>query len=135
MTALTRRVVGVSAAMVAVILLASLSLTAIAQAQTTPTITSITVSDITMTSATVTVNLADAPDETTVYLKYGPLNALPPDQSQAGRLQPLWRSAESEPSLPELTKIAPDFGMKTPSVAPPCSICRRHTPSVSDSTI
>ena len=73
MTALTRRVVGVSAAMVAVVLLASLSLTAIAQAQTTPTITSITVSDITMTSATVTVNLADAPDETTVYLKYGPL--------------------------------------------------------------
>ena len=78
MTALTRRVVGVSAAMVAVVLLASLSLTAIAQAQTTPTITSITVSDITMTSATVTVNLADAPDETTVYLKYGPLNAHPP---------------------------------------------------------
>ena len=78
MTALTRRVVGVSAAMVAVVLLASLSLTAIAQAQTTPTITSITVSDITMTSATVTVNLADADDGTTVYLKYGPLNAHPP---------------------------------------------------------
>ena len=74
MSALTRRVVGVSAAMAAVILLATLTLTAIAQAQTTPTITSVTVSDITMTSATVTVNLADAPDETTVYLKYGPLN-------------------------------------------------------------
>ena len=78
MSALTRRVVGVSAAMVAVVLLASLSLTAIAQAQTTPTITSVTVSDITMTSATVTVNLADADDGTTVYLKYGPVNAHPP---------------------------------------------------------
>ena len=74
MSALTRRVVGVSAAMAAVILLATLTLTAIAQAQTTPTITSVTVSDITMTSATVTVNLADADDGTTVYLKYGPLN-------------------------------------------------------------
>ena len=77
MTALTRRVVGVSAAMVAVILLASLFLTAIAQAQTTPTITSITASDITMTSATVTVNLPDANDGTTVYLKYGPVNDYP----------------------------------------------------------
>ena len=75
MTALTRRVVGVSAAMVAVILLASFSLTALAQAQSPPpSITSITVSDVTMTSATVILNLADAPDETTVYLKYGPLN-------------------------------------------------------------
>ena len=77
MTALTRRVVGVSAAMAAVVLLASLSLTAIAQAQTTPTITSITVSDITMTTATVTVNLANADDGTTVYLKFGPLNEYP----------------------------------------------------------
>ena len=77
MTALTRRVVGVSAAMAAVVLLASLSLTAIAQAQTTPTITSITVSDIAMTTATVTVNLADADDGTTVYLKFGPLNEYP----------------------------------------------------------
>ena len=74
MTALTRRVVGVSAALVAVVLLASLSFTAVAQAQTPPSISSITVSDITMTSATVTVNLADALDETTVYLKYGPVN-------------------------------------------------------------
>ena len=70
MSALTRRVVGVSAALVAVVLLASLSLTAVAQAQTPPSITSITVSDITMTSATVTVNLADADDGTAVYLKY-----------------------------------------------------------------
>ena len=85
MIALTRRVVGVLAAMVAVILLASLSLTAIAQAQTPrpPSITSITVSDITMTSATVTVNLADADDGTTVYLKFGPAKYTPPDQSQA----------------------------------------------------
>ena len=74
MTALTRRVVGVLAAMVAVILLASLSLTAIAQAQTMPSITSITVSDITMTTATVTVNLENVDDGTAVYLKFGPLN-------------------------------------------------------------
>ena len=102
MFALRRRVVGVSAAMVAVVLLASLSLTAIAQAQTPPTITSIIVSDITMTTATVTVNLADADDGTTVYLKYGPVNEYsttprPPAYNIDVKLHPPTGIFENEP--------------------------------------
>ena len=48
--------------------------TALAQDPPDPSITSIMVSEITMTTAKVTVNLADATDGTTVYLKYGPVN-------------------------------------------------------------
>ena len=72
MFALRRRAIGVSVALVAAAsLTASLLIsTALAQDPPDPSITSITVSDITMTSATVTVNLADADDGTTVYLKY-----------------------------------------------------------------
>ena len=75
MFALKRRAIGVSVALVAAAsLTASLLLsTALAQ-DPPPSITSITVSDITMTTATVTVNVADADDGTTVYLKYGPVN-------------------------------------------------------------
>ena len=76
MFALRRRAIGVSVALVAAATLtASLLIsTALAQDPPDPSIVSITVSDIAMTSATVTVNLADALDETTVYLKYGPVN-------------------------------------------------------------
>ena len=76
MFALRRRAIGVSVALVAAASLTATLLisTALAQDPPDPSITSITVSDITMTTATVTVNLADADDGTTVYLKYGPVN-------------------------------------------------------------
>ena len=76
MFALRRRAIGVSVTLVAAASLTATLLisTALAQDPPDPSITSITVSDITMTTATVTVNLADADDGTTVYLKYGPVN-------------------------------------------------------------
>ena len=75
-----RRAIGVSVALVAV---ASLTGDRCPHIDRTgprprPSITSITVSDITMTTATVTVNLADADDGTTVYLKYGSATVRPP---------------------------------------------------------
>ena len=75
MFALKRRAIGVSVALVAAASLTASLLISTALAQDPPpSITSITVSEITMTTATVTVNLADADDGTTVYLKYGPVN-------------------------------------------------------------
>ena len=74
MFALRRRAIGVSVALVAAAsLTASLLIsTALAQSPPDPSISSIVVSDITMTTASVAVNLADAFDGTTVYLKYSP---------------------------------------------------------------
>ena len=76
MFALKRRAIGVSVALVAAASLTATLLisTALAQDPPDPSITSIEVSYITMTSATVIVNLPDATDGTTVYLKYGPVN-------------------------------------------------------------
>ena len=71
MFALRRRAIGVSVALVAAASLTASLLISTALAQTPdPSISSITVSAITMTTATVTVNLAEADDGTTVYLKY-----------------------------------------------------------------
>ena len=79
MFALRRRAIGVSVALVAAASLTATLLisTALAQDPPDPSITSITVSDITMTTAKVTVNLADADDGTTVYLKYGSATVRP----------------------------------------------------------
>ena len=76
MFALKRRAIGVSVTMVAAASLTATFLisTALAQDPPDPSITSIEVSYITMTSATVILNLPDATDGTTVYLKYGPVN-------------------------------------------------------------
>ena len=75
MFALKRRAIGVSVALVAAASLTASLLISTALAQDPPpSITSITVSEITMTTATVTVNLANADDGTTVYLKFGPVN-------------------------------------------------------------
>ena len=72
MFALRRRAIGVSVALVAAASLTATLLISTALAQDPPpSITSITVSDITMTTARVTVNLAEADDGTTVYLKFG----------------------------------------------------------------
>ena len=72
MFALRRRAIGVSVALVAAASLTATLLISTALAQDPPpSITSITVSDITMKAAKVTVNLADAADGTTVYLKFG----------------------------------------------------------------
>ena len=79
MFALRRRAIGVSVALVAAAsLTASLLIpTALAQNPPDPSITSVVVSNIAANSATVTVNLADATDGTTVYLKYSPETLYP----------------------------------------------------------
>ena len=104
MFALRRRAIGVSVALVAAASLTATLLisTALAQDSPDPSITSITVSDITMTSATVTVNLADADDGTTVYLKYGPVNEYsttprPPAYNIDVKLHPPTGIFENEP--------------------------------------
>ena len=84
MFALKRRAIGVSVAMVAAASLTASLLLSTALAQTPdPSISSITVSAITMTTATVTVNLADADDGTTVYLKFGSATVRPTTSPRA----------------------------------------------------
>ena len=84
MFALRRRAIGVSVALVAAASLTASLLISTALAQTPdPSISSITVSAITMTTATVTVNLADADDGTTVYLKFGSATVRPTTSPRA----------------------------------------------------
>ena len=84
MFALRRRAIGVSVALVAAASLTASLLISTALAQTPdPSISSITVSAITMTTATVTVNLADAADGTTVYLKFGSATVRPTTSPRA----------------------------------------------------
>ena len=84
-----------------------------------------------MTTATVTVNLADADDGTTVYLKYGPVNEYstnpkPPAYNVYGKK----RGEEQVKTIHGcmLTKHAPLQWKTLPSMAPPRSICQPQLP-------